>query len=119
MATARLDGSRIGGLWEAADWESDPDWDFTWAATQGPDVLYETYDSAVAFARERISTAIAHGGLDQRVAWGAPDLHVSLRRVIYDVLEEYARHTGHADLLREAVDGRVGEDPPDGWEPGS
>ena len=28
------------------------------------------------------------------------------------MIEEYARHTGHADLLREAVDGRVGEDPP-------
>jgi hypothetical protein len=28
------------------------------------------------------------------------------------MLEEYARHVGHADLLREAVDGLVGEDPP-------
>ena len=30
-----------------------------------------------------------------------------------------ARHTGHADLLREAVDGLTGEDPPDGWRPRS
>ena len=30
---------------------------------------------------------------------------------LYDLVEEYGRHTGHADLLREAVDGRVGEDP--------
>jgi hypothetical protein len=29
------------------------------------------------------------------------------------MLEEYARHTGHADLIRESIDGRVGEDPPD------
>jgi len=28
------------------------------------------------------------------------------------MIEEYARHTGHADLLREAVDGLVGEEPP-------
>jgi hypothetical protein len=28
------------------------------------------------------------------------------------MIEEYARHTGHADLIREAIDGRVGEDPP-------
>ena len=42
---------------------------------------------------------------------------VSLRRVLFDLLEEYARHTGHADLLREAVDGRVGEDPPEDWRP--
>ncbi len=34
---------------------------------------------------------------------------VSLRRLLCDLIEEYGRHTGHADLLREAVDGRVGE----------
>ena len=34
-----------------------------------------------------------------------------------DLIEEYGRHTGHADLLREAVDGRVGEDPPPDWRP--
>jgi hypothetical protein len=28
------------------------------------------------------------------------------------MIEEYARHTGQADLIRESVDGRVGEDPP-------
>jgi hypothetical protein len=42
---------------------------------------------------------------------------VTLRRLLCDLIEEYGRHTGHADLLREAVDGRVGEDPPDGWRP--
>ena len=31
------------------------------------------------------------------------------------LIEEYARHLGHADLLREAIDGRVGEDPPHDW----
>ena len=36
---------------------------------------------------------------------------------VCDLIEEYGRHTGHADLLREAVDGRVGEDPPAGWHP--
>ena len=36
----------------------------------------------------------------------------SIRRTIVDIIEEYARHTGHADLLREAVDGLCGEDPP-------
>jgi hypothetical protein len=32
--------------------------------------------------------------------------------VLADLVEEYARHVGHADLIREAVDGLVGEDPP-------
>jgi hypothetical protein len=37
----------------------------------------------------------------------------SLRRILIDLIEEYARHTGHADLIRESVDGLTGEDPPD------
>jgi len=36
----------------------------------------------------------------------------SLRRILIDMIEEYARHVGHADLIRESVDGLVGEDPP-------
>jgi hypothetical protein len=43
--------------------------------------------------------------------------HASLRRLLFDLLEEYARHTGHADVLREAIDGRTGEHPPPGWRP--
>ena len=41
----------------------------------------------------------------------------SIRRHVCDLIEEYGRHTGHADLLREATDGRVGEDPPTDWRP--
>jgi len=40
--------------------------------------------------------------------------HASLRRLLCDLVEEYGRHTGQ-DLLREAVGGLVGEDPPAGW----
>jgi hypothetical protein len=42
---------------------------------------------------------------------------VNARRVVLDLVEEYGRHTGQADLLREQVDGRVGEDPEPGWRP--
>jgi hypothetical protein len=45
--------------------------------------------------------------------------HASLRRLLFDLVEEYGRHTGHVDILREAVDGVVGEDPPDGGSPTS
>ena len=38
---------------------------------------------------------------------------MSLRRLLADMIEEYARHTGHADLIRESIDGLVGEDPRD------
>jgi Protein of unknown function (DUF664) len=39
-----------------------------------------------------------------------------MRRLLGDLIEEYARHTGHADMLREAVDGVVGAYPPAGWQ---
>ena len=57
------------------------------------------------------------GGLDQPVAASWNGEHASLRRLVTDLIEEYGRHTGHADLLREAVDGVTGEDPPDDWRP--
>jgi hypothetical protein len=45
--------------------------------------------------------------------------HASLRRLVTDMVGEYGRHAGHADLPREAVDGLAGEDPPDRWRPES
>jgi Protein of unknown function (DUF664) len=35
--------------------------------------------------------------------------HDRLGRILFHLVEEYARHNGHADLLRESVDGRTGE----------
>ena len=67
----------------------------------------------------RLAAVLARGGLDQPVAaHDAEGNHANLRRLLCDLVEEYGRHTGHADLIREAVDGRVGEDPPAGWLPG-
>ena len=52
--------------------------------------------------------------MDQLAKFQWPDgSQASLRRIMLDLIEEYARHTGHADLLRESVDGLVGEDAPD------
>jgi hypothetical protein len=51
--------------------------------------------------------------LDQPVDLGRQDgQRLSLRQMLCELIEESGRHTGHADLLREAVDGQVGEDPP-------
>jgi hypothetical protein len=78
--------------------------------------LYALYDGAVERARARTQAVIANGGLDQSIYMSDGEgHHASLRRALFDLVEEYGRHTGHADLIREAIDGRVGEDPPDGW----
>lgn len=107
-------GEDPGEPWRSADW-SDPGWVFTTAADDSPAELYATYDRCVAAARGRLTAAIDEGGLDQLTRAGGGT--ASLRRVVSDLIEEYGRHTGHADLLREAVDGLVGEDPPAGWRP--
>jgi hypothetical protein len=41
-------------------------------------------------------------------AWGGQG-RVSLRWVLVHMIEEYARHNGHADLIRESIDGQTGE----------
>ena len=118
--STKLTGAPLGDPWPEVDWDADPDWEFTSAAGDQPATLYALYDAAVERSRTRLTAAIADGGLDQLVAAHAGDgRHASLRRLVCDMLEEYGRHTGHADLIREAVDGRTGEDPPPGWQPES
>jgi hypothetical protein len=113
--TRRLSGRRIGEPWES-EWAGGDDWAFTSAADDTPERLYAIWDDAVQRSRTRLDAALAEGGLDQPVHLTGPDGdHVSLRRLLCDLIEEYGRHTGHADLLREAVDGLVGEDPPAAW----
>lgn len=114
--TTKLSGEPLGEPWEAADWDGDSDWEFTSAAHDTPEQLYALWDGAVERSRERLNAALSNGGLGQLIHVSAPDgQHASLRRLLCDLIEEYGRHTGHADLLREAVDGLVGEDPPAGW----
>ena len=48
----------------------------------------------------------------RRSSPGGTAARASVREMLLDMIEEYARHTGHADLLRESVDGLVGEGAP-------
>jgi hypothetical protein len=114
--TTKLSGDPVGSPWDATGWDGSNDWEFTSAADDSPEQLYAVWDGAVQRSRARLHAALANGGLDQLVHAAGPDgRHASLRRLVCDLIEEYGRHTGHADLLREAVDGLVGEDPPAGW----
>ncbi len=119
MFTTKLRGEPLGAPWDATDADlASSDWEFTSAAEDTPEQLYALWDDAVERSRAKLGAALADGGLDQLVHASWPDGgHASLRRLVCDLIEEYGRHTGHADLLREAVDGRVGEDPPAGWKP--
>jgi hypothetical protein len=114
--TTKLSGGPLGPPWDAAGWDGSNDWEFTSAADDTPEQLYALWDGAVERSQAKLEAALADGGLDQLVHASRQDgCHASLRRLVCDLIEEYGRHTGHADLLREAVDGLVGEDPPAGW----
>jgi Protein of unknown function (DUF664) len=115
--TVKMRGEPIGDPWEAFGWDGSNDWEFTSAAQDSPEELYALYDGAVQRSRARLAAALPDGGLDQLVHASFGDgRHANLRRLVCDFIEEYGRHTGHADLIREAVDGREGEDPPQTWQ---
>jgi len=118
MFTTKLRGEAPGEPWDSAGGRPSGEWSFVSAKDDSPGVLYSLYDAAVARSRQRLQAALDDGDLDQPVDMGPGDgRHANLRRLLCDFLEEYGRHTGHADLIREAIDGRVGEDPPSDWRP--
>jgi uncharacterized damage-inducible protein DinB len=83
--------------------EQDPDGDWN-GAVADPEVVdraWRDWRAEVAFAEEFVAEATDLGAL------GATQ--VPLRDVLIHLIEEYARHCGHADLLRERIDGRVGQ----------
>ena len=95
------------------DWKADPDWEWHSAAEDSPEQLHALWQDAVARSRSLVAEALADGGLDRLAQRTWPDGRApSLRRILIDVIEEYARHVGHADLIPESVDGLTGEDPP-------
>lgn len=98
--------------WDTVDWDADPDWDWRSAAEDTPEQLMTLWQDAAARSRSAVTEALADGGLGQLVRYTTWREAPSLRRILIDMIEEYARHVGHADLIRESVDGLTGEDPP-------
>jgi pimeloyl-ACP methyl ester carboxylesterase/uncharacterized damage-inducible protein DinB len=98
--------------WDTVDWKGDPDWDWHSAANDTPEELFALWQAAVEQSRALVAEALAsgRGGLGQLARHAWPDGRApSLRWILCHMIEEYARHNGHADLLRESVDGEVGE----------
>jgi uncharacterized damage-inducible protein DinB len=97
--------------WDAIDWDADPDWEWRTGATDGPEALLAAYAETRERVRRIVDETLASEGPDalsvrpSRRVEGA----FSLRWILLHMIEEYARHNGHADLLRESIDGQVGE----------
>lgn len=94
--------------WASAPWSDDPDWEMTSAAEhEVADLLAD-----LAAARSRADGVYrAADSLDQLAASssGSERASRSLRWILVHLIEEYARHLGHADWLRQAADGATGD----------
>ena len=96
--------------WDTVDWDADRDWDWNSAAADPPDALLSLWHNAVERSHALTSEAMADGGLDRIANRRWPDgRSPNLRWIVCHMIEEYARHNGHADLLRESIDGETGE----------
>jgi uncharacterized damage-inducible protein DinB len=90
--------------WASTPWAAEWEQAASWTGEQ----LRALWQERVAAAREVVAAALPAGLDVTHPAWGGQG-HPSLRWVLVHMIEEYARHNGHADLLREAVDGLTGE----------
>lgn len=98
----------LAGLPPPPPWDTDRE---VWhsAADQTAEELRGLWERSLARSRERVAEALADGGLDRLAMDPKPPPAMSLRWILVHMIEEYARHNGHADLLREAIDGETGE----------
>ncbi|WP_426241823.1 DinB family protein [Nocardioides sp. LHG3406-4] len=98
-------GDEAQGLWADVDWDADEDWDWHSAAHDSPDQLLAWHEQEVARSNRTLDDALAAGDLDQLATRQRhKGQSASLRWILVHLIEEYARHAGHADLIREAID---------------
>lgn len=99
----RFDGEPEPSHTAAFDWEADPDAEMTRAESLPVDQQLAEFNEACADSRRR---TVAAESLDQLSKATSPNGEsYSLRWILVHMIEEYARHCGHADLIRESIDG--------------
>ena len=102
-----FDGEPYAEPWASVDWRREPDWDWDSAAGDTPAELRALWAHEVAFADLVCARVTDWSQLSHRA--GRSGERFSLRWIVAHMIEEYARHNGHADLIRESIDGAVGE----------
>ena len=96
--------------WLSTDFEKDPDWEFTSAKHDDAETLMANWLASIQLSESILDDCLQSGGLDQLAKRKWPNGESpSLRWILVHMIEEYARHNGHADFIREFIDGLVGE----------
>jgi len=104
----RLMGRPMRDLWRDVDWDADPDWEFRTALDESPEDLFALYADCCAASRAAVAEVGDLDALSHEESRRSGE-RFSMRWIILHMIEETARHNGHADLLRENVDGLTGE----------
>lgn len=96
-------GNEAPEPWASVDWEDDFDWELNNADKLTPDELFTQLEVSVVRSRQAFAWAdsldqIASKTRDDGEQW-------NLRWIMVHMIEEYARHCGHADLIRQSIDG--------------
>jgi uncharacterized damage-inducible protein DinB len=109
----KVAGEPYGPPWDQVDFDADPDWEWRTGAEDDPAEVYALWRSAVQRSRAAVAAVLTEGGPDAATQFTRQDGRpATVSEMLLDMIEEYARHTGHADLLRESVDGLTGEGAP-------
>lgn len=109
--TARAAEQPLGPPWDTRSWAENDWWGWESAVTDDPQDLYDLWYGAAERSRTAWAQLSADDGLNVVIDDSDPEWSQNRRRILIDLLEEYLKHTGHADVLREAVDGLRGNDP--------
>ena len=96
----RFAGAGLGPLYS----DGRPDGDFDDAGPATAEADFAVFGREV----ERARAAAAGHSLEETFYFARQDAQISLRWVYIHMIEEYARHNGHADLIRERIDGAIG-----------
>ena len=107
--SVRLFNRRPQPPWDS-DEARDPEWEWRSAADDAPEQLRRRWEQSVVRSRERVTEALTGDGPDMIAMrpWGNGE-SPNLRWILVHMIEEYSRHNGHADLIRESIDGLTGE----------
>ena len=104
--TGDVAGKDLPEPWASVPSDLVDGWEWTSASTDTPSELHELFDAACRRSRRACAAVTSLESMsvrtdDQGEPW-------SLRWIYVHMIEEYARHVGHMDLIRESIDGRTG-----------